>query len=596
MSTLLSRAALRHASLQTAARSSSRSSPSLVSVRYASSGAPRRRGGRLIGLFAIGAVSAAAVYSYPLLVNNETKKPEPIIPQAEIEFEKKRKTPVSKEDNRDLISSQHIQVKQSWENPGLYAWGSNTGKVVAPESNETIVKTPRRIPYFDGQILRDVKLDREFGAAVTENGDLVQWGTGFSSTTPTPTVTLKGKDITKLAISRDRILALSSGGSVYSIPVSQKDQETGVKEDQSSWIPFWSGPAPISYRTISPKGLGMGERVIDVRSGLEHALLLTSKGRVFAAASSSQDFPSKGQLGIPGLTWSTRPKGPYDQPYEIDALKGFRIKMIAAGDYHSLALDDQGRVFSFGDNSTGQLGFSTQVDTPAIDTPSLLPFTKLYQGTSLVPKVTSIAAGGANSYFTVDATKVASQGVSDQVAPARDLGKVVADTWACGEGIYGSLGTGKWTHISSAPTKIASLSNLFEWDEKNNKVIPIRLSHLSVGSTHAAAVMDNVTNLAASSKTSEHDTNWGADIVWWGGNEHYQLGTGKRNNVNTPTYIGPLDGGVADAQKGRRGEAHRFQITPRTTVQLGESGKGRKVSIEQRVECGRFVTAVYSGA
>ena len=376
MSTLLSRAALRHASLQTAARSSSRSSPSLVSVRYASSGAPRRRGGRLIGLFAIGAVSAAAVYSYPLLVNNETKKPEPIIPQAEIEFEKKRKTPVSKEDNRGLISSQHIQVKQSWENPGLYAWGSNTGKVVAPESNETIVKTPRRIPYFDGQILRDVKLDREFGAAVTENGDLVQWGTGFSSTTPTPTVTLKGKDITKLAISRDRILALSSGGSVYSIPVSQKDQETGVKEDQSSWVPFWSGPAPISYRTISPKGLGMGERVIDVRSGLEHALLLTSKGRVFAAASSSQDFPSKGQLGIPGLTWSTRPKGPYDQPYEIDALKGFRIKMIAAGDYHSLALDDQGRVFSFGDNSTGQLGFSTQVDTPAIDTPSLLPFTK----------------------------------------------------------------------------------------------------------------------------------------------------------------------------------------------------------------------------
>src|SRR2546423_9023369 len=44
----------------------------------------------------------------------------------EIQIEKPRKkNGVSKEENRDLISSQHLQVKQSWENPGVYAWGSN---------------------------------------------------------------------------------------------------------------------------------------------------------------------------------------------------------------------------------------------------------------------------------------------------------------------------------------------------------------------------------------------------------------------------------------------------------------------------------------
>lgn len=98
----------------------------------------------------------------------------------EITIEKPRKTKgLSKEQNRDVISSQHLQVKRSWENPGLYAWGSNSGGVVAPDSNEAYIKQPRRIPCFDGLLLRDVKLDRHFGAAVTENGDLLQWGLGI---------------------------------------------------------------------------------------------------------------------------------------------------------------------------------------------------------------------------------------------------------------------------------------------------------------------------------------------------------------------------------------------------------------------------------
>ncbi|KAI7641364.1 hypothetical protein KC322_g20372, partial [Hortaea werneckii] len=33
--------------------------------------------------------------------------------------ESRKKDGVSKEENRDMISSQHLQVKRSWENPGL---------------------------------------------------------------------------------------------------------------------------------------------------------------------------------------------------------------------------------------------------------------------------------------------------------------------------------------------------------------------------------------------------------------------------------------------------------------------------------------------
>ena len=510
----------------------------------------------------------------------------------EITIEKPRKTKgLSKEQNRDVISSQHLQVKRSWENPGFYAWGSNSGGVVAPDSNEAYIKQPRRIPYFDGLLLRDVKLDRHFGAAVTENGDLLQWGIGYSKNVREPVATLKGKGLRSIEISRDRIIGLASDGKVYSLPVSQEDQARGAKLTESSWIPFWSSKAKVSYRLIEPQNMGWGEKVSSIRSGLEHLLLLTSNGRLFSAAASSEEFPSRGEMGVPGLSWTTRPPGPYDMPHEITTLRGFQIAAIAAGDYHSLALDKEGRAFSFGDNTSGQLGFDPNAEAPYVDAPSLLPISRLYAGTNLSPSVTSVSAGGANSFFTVDATRVAQPG--EDPNQRIGLGRVTADTWACGQGILGTLGTGRWTHHQGTPVKIKALSGLFEWDETNDTAIPIRLKRLSVGSTHASATMDNVTHVQAgtsSATDSRNDTNWGADVVWWGGNEYYQLGMGRRNNLSVPGYIAPLDS-VAEKERAKRKEEHRFQITPRHRVIIG----GRNVSMEQRVECGRMVSAVYSG-
>jgi alpha-tubulin suppressor-like RCC1 family protein len=505
-------------------------------------------------------------------------------------FETPRRKAKSKEDNRDLISSQHLQVKKSWENPGVYAWGSNSGRVAAPDLDDNLIKTPRRIPFFDGVLLRDIKMDRKFGAAIDQNGDLLQWGVGYSPDCREPVRTLKGKNLRSLTTSRDRIIALSSSGTVYSLPVSAEDQATGPKpSESSSWIPFLTFTSPISYRTVAPKDLSWSEKITTVSSGLEHVLILTSKGRVFSAAAGSQDFPRHGQLGIPGLTWNTRPSGSYDQPHEIHTLSGFHITKIAAGDHHSLVSDKDGRVFAFGDNSLGQLGFDYSSDSSLVDVPSLLPIQQLYAGTAQVPRVTSVAAGGSNSYFTIDATRVASQSSPADAGSLSRLGNVTADTWACGQGIWGNLANGRWTHVQSTPVKIPSLSGLFEYDERAHKTIPIRLARFSVGQNHAAAVMNNVTYTSASNSSSENDTNWGADIVFFGNNEFYQLGTGKRNNVSNPVYLRPLD---SESEKQFRGkEQHRFQITPLKRVTVN----GRSVDLEQRVECGRGVTAVYSG-
>ncbi|EFX00782.1 mitochondrial protein [Grosmannia clavigera kw1407] len=573
-------------------------------------GGRRRRGGgsEALKLLGVGAFSAAAYYAYDASsgVAKEQPVPNVVIPKAEVEFEQAEKA---------QGSSQNRQIKSSIEKPGVFAWGSNVGRVVAPDSKETTIKRPRRIAALDGQLLRDLQLDRDLGVAVTEKGDVLQWGTAFwgeKATATELTATMTGKDIIKVALSKDRVIALSSGGTVYSLPASQSDQQlaamssgTTVSTSQPAWwrrILWNSGSTsmpPSSFRIMTP-ALSWGERVVDVRGGLEHCLLLTSAGRVFSAVSSLVSYPARGQLGLPGVTWETRPKGPLDQPHEVPGLCGIAVSKIAAGDHHSLVLSKDGRVFAFGDNAAGQLGVPVQPSVPFVAQPVELPMQKLYEADGLSektrlarpPRVTSIAAGGANSFFTVDAEAlVDSPGSSDAAKLQR---KTIADTWACGSGLYGNLGTGKWTHISAnGPSKVKALSGLAEYSEARGKTVPIGPASLAVGATHAGAVLGNATHVSAPSST---EPSWGSEVLWWGGNEFYQLGTGRRNNECEPVHIGQLEAAAAELKKPNAemtGQRERLELLPRATVRLGERGKGRKVSTQQHIVCGRFVSAVY---
>lgn len=479
-----------------------------------------------------------------------------------------------------------VQEKRSLKSPGVYLWGANAYRVVDPGSKEAVVKTPRGLSYFEGQVLRDLKLDEKSGAAINEKGDLIQWGKGFSESDFLPTETLTGKNLSSLCMSHDRILALASDGKVYSLPISKDDQLSGNKPKEGSWVPFVSGKSGVNYRMLQPK-LGMTEKVISISGGQDHALLLTNSGRVFSVASSTENYPSFGQLGVPGLAWSTRPKGPVDTCHEITALKGSRIIQIATGDYHSLALSKDGEVFAFGDNSFGQLGVEFDINSPFVDAPVSVPISKLYRKKEWSTKATQIAAGGANSFFAVDAQRI--QAASDDPSTIQELGRTTADVWTSGRGIWGLLGNGRWTHMQDVPTKVKTLCGLFEFDDVKKAIIPIRLREISVGTTHASAVLNNNAHIhSTSTKTLDAPEDWGYDAVWWGGNEQFQLGTGKRSNASRPMHISvPL----APEKKSGKHEA-RLQVMPRHKGQVDK----RTVSMEQRVECGRHVSGIYSSA
>ncbi|KAF2399733.1 RCC1/BLIP-II, partial [Trichodelitschia bisporula] len=436
--------------------------------------------------------------------------------------------------------------------PGLYAWGLNAGRVADPTSDEKYIRTPRRIAAFDGAVLRDVKLDKRVGAAVDDAGDLLLWGTGFDPACRAPTKTLTGRDLCAVALSRGRVLALGRDGAVYSLPVSRAEQEAGPKVSGS----FWSSGLLVSCTLIKPQNLSWGERVTSIASGLDHALLLTSKGRVFSAATSAASPPRHGQLGIPGMAHAMQ-----TGCFELTTVKT-PIAQIAAGDYHSVLLSRSGAVFTFGDNSLGQLGHDFAPESPTLDIPTPLPFSALYPLT-VRPQVTSIAAGGSTSYFTVAATPLPPTGCSPRAAPTPSL-----ETWASGHGLWGALGNGRFTHAQTPPVRIPALSGLSAWDEGASHPTPIG-AQVCAGATHTAAVLETA-----------QGGDFGRDVLFFGGNEFWQLGTGRRANAPVPVAIRPFEG-----------EGERLQIAGARRVRVGNG----MAMVEGRVECGRGVTAVYSG-
>ncbi|XP_014643409.1 PREDICTED: probable E3 ubiquitin-protein ligase HERC6 [Ceratotherium simum simum] len=115
-----------------------------------------------------------------------------------------------------------------------------------------------------------------------------------------------------------------------------------------------------------------------VSCGKEHSVAVCHKGRAFAWGAGSE-----GQLGI----------GEFKEinftPKKIKTLTDIKIIQVSCGDYHSLALSEDGQVFSWGKNSHGQLGLGMKF--PSQNSPQRV--------TSLegIP-LAQVAAGGAHSF------------------------------------------------------------------------------------------------------------------------------------------------------------------------------------------------------
>jgi hypothetical protein len=87
-------------------------------------------------------------------------------------------------------------------------------------------------------------------------------------------------------------------------------------------------------------------KIVKMVAGRAHSVALDDQGRVFAFGSCTQ-----GQCGV-----YTRRRGSEAAPKQVESLLQVQIVDIAAGDTHTLALTGGGRLFAFGSGYEGQLG------------------------------------------------------------------------------------------------------------------------------------------------------------------------------------------------------------------------------------------------
>lgn len=162
--------------------------------------------------------------------------------------------------------------------------------------------------------------------------------------------------------------------------------------------------------TLTPQKLQMGEGVdneikfVDISSGGFHAAAVSENGEVFTWGWGGDGFPwfKQGALGHGNRKSVNLPK-------RVDTLDGIPIKSVHCGKMHTIALTKDGRVFSWGVGEYGRLGLpSTFGSVSDQNAPS-----EIAQECFLDEKVIQIATGQYHAVAITENGKVFVWGRND---------------------------------------------------------------------------------------------------------------------------------------------------------------------------------------
>ena len=109
--------------------------------------------------------------------------------------------------------------------------------------------------------------------------------------------------------------------------------------------------------TPLPSGSFAHRRVVSIGCGLHHSVFLLEDGSVFTAGCNEN-----GQLGRQHAFRSVTTAAP--APCRVELPEAVKIVRISSGRHHVLALDQDGEMWAWGKNDSGQLGILGQQDSP----------------------------------------------------------------------------------------------------------------------------------------------------------------------------------------------------------------------------------------
>lgn len=283
----------------------------------------------------------------------------------------------------------------------IYAWGRNTsgelgiGTTLARSNVPIAVKTTGT--PMDGKVVKQVegggRYEGSHSIALASDGTVYTWGlnqygqlgnnTTINSRSPVAVqaagTPMEGKTIVQIAAGADHSLALDSDGALYAWGSNAYGQlGNGTTTNSSVPVAVKIAGTPLAGKTI-----------VQIAAGANHNMVLTSDGAVYIWG-----WNYHGQLGNNTKTNSNT----IVAVQTIGTpLAGKKIVKIAAGQGHSLALADDGTVYTWGRNDTGQLGNNTTTD-------AMLPVAVTVNGTPMSNKTIVEIASGARHSLAIDSS------------------------------------------------------------------------------------------------------------------------------------------------------------------------------------------------
>ncbi|KAG8454246.1 hypothetical protein GDO86_000766 [Hymenochirus boettgeri] len=118
--------------------------------------------------------------------------------------------------------------------------------------------------------------------------------------------------------------------------------------------------------------------IVDISCGANHSVAVCDEGNVFTWGDGSKGQLGTGKFPLKNMT-----------PKKITGLFNTKILQVSCGNFHTISLSEDGRVFSWGQNTNGQLGLGTQIPDQASP-----QFVKSLKGMPLV----QVTAGGSQSF------------------------------------------------------------------------------------------------------------------------------------------------------------------------------------------------------